>query len=212
MKPIKISSDLSYINTPEMDNNTFLLFKGKKVIVVDPSFAGDSIINALDNSYKVVGILLTHAHFDHCYDVNKILKVWDCPVYLHKEDKLTYERYHYADLVDSELMKFDKNLHYFSGKELKVDDFNFKISLTPGHTRGSVCYRYDNYVFVGDTLFFNSYGRTDLVGGNGYEMIRSLKYLWTNLKDNDYVCCGHSKCGTFKEIKEYNHVVKSTIE
>ncbi|MCQ2956689.1 MAG: MBL fold metallo-hydrolase [Mycoplasmoidaceae bacterium] len=56
-----------------MDNNTYIIFNGKEAIVIDPSFSGNEVIAAIPQDTKVVAVLLTHAHFDHCFDTAAII-------------------------------------------------------------------------------------------------------------------------------------------
>ncbi|MCQ3915258.1 MAG: MBL fold metallo-hydrolase [Mycoplasmoidaceae bacterium] len=56
-----------------MDNNSYIIFNKNEAIVIDPSFSGKEIIDSIPKGTKLVAILLTHAHFDHCYDVATIL-------------------------------------------------------------------------------------------------------------------------------------------
>ena len=79
---------------------------------------------------------------------------------------------------------------------------------TPGHTAGSVCYYYEDQgvLFAGDTLFFRSYGRTDLPTGNDRDMVTSLTRLLTELPDDVTVLCGHNRSTTIgyeKKIKGF---------
>lgn len=208
----KIANDLICIKSWQMDNNSYLLIKDKKVVIIDPSFSGQEIKQSIPSDCQVVGILLTHAHFDHCYDAKMLVDTYNCPVYIHKNDKITYEKYHYANLVDMNLAPFDKNIEYFSGRNLKIGNFNFKIMLTPGHTTGSITIFYENYVFVGDTLFFNSYGRTDLINSSEIDMKKSICNLWKVLKDENLILTGHSKYSDFKTIKQVNKMVQMLIE
>jgi len=207
----KINKDVVAIKTYAMDNNTYILIKDKKAIIIDPSFAGDELLSYFNENKDIEpkAIILTHAHFDHCIDTAKFLKKYDVPVYIHKLDQITYEKYNCADWVDLELPKFDKNIKYFDAKELNIDAFNLTILLTPGHTSGCISIIYKDYVFVGDTLFYNSYGRTDLKNSSESDIIISIKTLYKVLKDDMYVFTGHGKWATFKEVKEANYMANA---
>ena len=193
MSLTKISSDLIVISSPYMDNNSYIIINNNQALVIDPSFSGTEILDNIPNDTKVVGILLTHAHFDHCFDTKMIVDKYHCPVYLHEADKDTYFKYRYDDLADMKVKDFAKSIKYFNGNTLKINGFNLSVLLTPGHTAGSCVYIYKDYVFVGDTLFFNSYGRTDLGNSNPLDMIKSLNRLWKELNDNHLILPGHNK-------------------
>lgn len=207
-----IDPNLLCLTSQYMDNNTFLIFNQKEVVVIDPSFNGDDIIAHIPKDSKVVAILLTHAHFDHCFDTARVLSKWNVPVYLHEADKDTYLRYRYDDLASMQVKDFSKNIKWFNGKVLNIGNFKFNVIHTPGHTKGSVTYKYHDWIFVGDTLFYNSYGRTDLANSNPLEMIKSLNLLWKEFKDNDLILPGHSKWARFNEIKKNNYMVQEIIK
>lgn len=206
-----IKPNLIVITSQYMDNNSYIILKDKKAIIIDPSFSGKEIIESIPNDCKVIGILLTHAHFDHCFDVATILNKWDCPVYIYKKDKDTYLKYRYDELVNMNVKDFSSNIEWFDTKEIKIGAFDIEALHTPGHSAGSVTYIYNDLVFTGDTLFYNSYGRTDLGNSSANDIKKSLSLLWTNLKDNNMILPGHSKWGLFKDVKENNHFVKELI-
>ena len=82
-------------------------------------------------------------------------------------------------------------------------DEKWKVIHTPGHTEGSSCYLLDNkFLFTGDTLFFNSIGRTDLPGGNDLQMKASLRKLKELLDENPSLIIhpGHDRSGTAEEV------------
>lgn len=212
MSKTVIDNNLIAITSRYMDNNSYIIFNEKEAIVIDPSFSGQEIIDSIPKGYTLVGILLTHAHFDHCFDTATLLSKWNCPVYIHEGDKETYNRYRYDDLADMRVVDFSKNIKYFNTKILNVGSFKFEVLHTPGHSAGSVTYKYNNYYFVGDTLFYNSYGRTDLGNSSPVALVKSLNLLWKQLKDNDFILTGHNKWANFKEIKEHNWMVSELIK
>jgi len=85
---------------------------------------------------------------------------------------------------------FDASRHF--GTKLKI-----KTILSPGHSRGSICYHVGNVLFSGDVLFYREVGRTDLLGGSGEEIVKSVRMLYTLLPDETKVYPGH---GQFTEI------------
>ncbi len=207
-----IEPNLVCITSRAMDNNTYIIFNKKEAVVIDPSFSGNEVIANIPQDTKVVAVLLTHAHFDHCFDTATIVKKWNCPVYLHEGDKLTYSKYRYDNLANLKVEDFSKNIHWFNKKSFLINEFSFEILHTPGHSAGSVVYKYKNWIFVGDTLFYNSYGRTDLGNSNPVDMIKSLNQLWKELYEENLILPGHGKWGTFKQIKRDNFIVQELIK
>ena len=210
----KISSDLINIKTSLMDNNTYLLIKNKNVLVIDPSFAYDEIINQITmNNFCIKAIILTHSHFDHTFCCYELTNLFKCPVFLNKLDSIVYSRYDCGDLMNKPVNKFDKYIKFFSNKKIKVsEDFVLDIIITPGHTPGSVVYKFKNYFFTGDTLFYDGIGRTDFPCGNEQDMQKSLNNLCKLLIDNDFVLPGHGQYGNFKNLKKSNIFVSSFFE
>ena len=92
------------------------------------------------------------------------------------------------------------------GEKITIEDMEFKVIATPGHTQGSCCYYFekDNLLISGDTLFEGSVGRTDLPTGNGPTLSRSLKEKLMDLPDETLVFPGHGNSTTIGDEKKYN--------
>ncbi|HOO75202.1 MAG TPA: MBL fold metallo-hydrolase [Tepiditoga sp.] len=146
------------IQTKPLDTNTYIIDES---IVIDP---GRGIGNYIENE---VDVLLTHAHFDHTAGLSE-LKIKN--LYIHPKDVVM--------LTDPFV-----NLSRHMGEEITYEgewkDITkyFKVFHTPGHTPGSVIILMENYLFTGDTLFFNSIGRTDFPLASQEDMEKSLKFL-----------------------------------
>jgi glyoxylase-like metal-dependent hydrolase (beta-lactamase superfamily II) len=78
------------------------------------------------------------------------------------------------------------------GQKLKVGNIEFECILTPGHTPGGQCFRYENVLITGDTLFIDGCGRCDLPGGNARELYKSLHHIITKLPDDTLLFTGHN--------------------
>ena len=89
------------------------------------------------------------------------------------------------------------------GQEIVLGKDTLKVMATPGHSEGSVCYVGDGVVFVGDTVFRGSVGRTDLFSGDMKKQDESLKRL-KELKDEYVLCCGHGEDTSLKYEIEHN--------
>ncbi|MBQ9730887.1 MAG: MBL fold metallo-hydrolase [Bacilli bacterium] len=177
--------------------------------VIDPSDSFIRIKNTIDERFggKIKAILLTHGHLDHIGSVDRLVETYNCSVYLSDLDKI---------YVDGTLKTFRNNLQEFN-IQLKcntidaylINDPNIVVYETPGHTPGSVCYLFkeENSIFVGDTLFKMSVGRTDLYGGSRKDLDNSLKIL-TKLPDNTKVYCGHEEDTTIGFEKIYNPFIR----
>lgn len=178
----------------ELQENCFVLFdENKDAFVVDPGASSDIIIEAIEkNTLNIKYILLTHGHFDHVGAVAGLKKKFNAPVYLHKNDKNFLENPKEVRESAFGLQIESANVDIFvkEGDEIPFSDDYIKVIETPGHTLGSVCYLFKNYLFAGDTLFNGSIGRTDFPESDHSLMIESLKVL-KELDDEIYVLSGH---------------------
>ena len=87
--------------------------------------------------------------------------------------------------------------------DTEIESCEFRIIHTPGHTRGGVCYYFENIpaIFTGDTLFRSSIGRTDLPGGNTETLYNSIREKLFTLPDNLRIFPGHGAPSTIGEEK-----------
>ena len=203
MKMIKIRNGMFSTNTYLIGNENEWCY------VIDPSDSFNRIKNYIDEQFgaKIKAILLTHGHLDHVGSVDRLVDIYNCPVYLSDNDKM---------YIDGSLRTYRNNLEEFN-IQLKcntidaylINDPNIVVYETPGHTPGSVCYLFknENSIFVGDTLFKTSVGRTDLTGGSRKDLEKSLKIL-VKLPDNTNVYCGHEGDTTIGFEKIYNPFLK----
>lgn len=178
----------------ELQENCFILFdENKDAFVVDPGGSSENIIEAIDkNSLNIKYILLTHGHFDHVGAVAALVKKYKVPVYMSKEDRAFLEspKEVRASSFGMQIEAAEVDVFVKEGDEIPFSEDTIKVIETPGHTLGSVCYLFENYLFAGDTLFNGSIGRTDFPESDHSLMIESLKKL-KKLDDEIYVLSGH---------------------
>lgn len=178
----------------ELQENCFILFdENKDAFVVDPGGSSENIIEAIDkNSLNIKYILLTHGHFDHVGAVAALVKKYKVPVYMSKEDRAFLEspKEVRASSFGMQIEAAEVDVFVKEGDEIPFSEDTIKVIETPGHTLGSVCYLFENYLFAGDTLFNGSIGRTDFPESDHSLMVESLKKL-KKLDDEIYVLSGH---------------------
>jgi len=179
--------------------NTYILISNNQVIIIDPVSKADRIQAVIKENERVVGICLTHGHFDHIGAVDDLVELYKCPVYIHEDDfDLTQDPE--KNYSQTKKIKLKTKLNFY--KDItQIDSFKFEVFHTPGHTKGSVCLKFDNDLFTGDTLFKGSIGRTDLFGGNAQQMKQSLRFI--RALNHDYIIYpGHdNKTTLFEELK-----------
>jgi len=166
-----------------MENFVYLLVdeSSKSAAVVDPAWDVPAIIEKaklLDVS--VTDILLTHSHNDHINGIDELLSHYDAQVHILKSE---------ASFWGKQLI--NPSLHY-GGDIIKLGDTEIEIMHTPGHTPGSACYRTDEDIITGDTLFVFGCGRCDLHGGDPEQMFTTLKRFKDDLPDNIIIHPGHN--------------------
>ena len=168
----------------------------KELVIVDPATCPDYVVSHVrTNDYLPKAIFLTHAHFDHVMGIDDWVKEFGIPVYLHEDEKKI--------LADPELNLsgvFGASYSYSNvkclkdGQELDIAGFHFKVIHTPGHTSGGCCYycAEEDVLISGDTLFYQSVGRSDFPTGSMGTLVRSIKEKLFCLPENVMVYPGHN--------------------
>ncbi len=161
--------------------------------IVDPGYEPKRYIRELEQmDLQVLGILLTHHHYDHVGAVEAIVQRFDCPVYLHREDCDQYGKP--VDMV----MEHDQTI--------LLGDEVIQVIHTPGHTRGSVCFYSEKskLAFTGDTIFNVDLGRTDLADGSPRQMEESIRNVISKWGNDITIYPGHGDPATMKYVRKHN--------
>lgn len=176
--------------------------------LIDPGAEADRILQKIkDNKWVIEKILITHGHFDHIGAVQKIHQELKIPYFAHQKGKdyLTDVNYNLSVFFGKSVI-LNKAEYLKEGDEVTLQanpDIKLKVIYTPGHTQDSVIY-YDinnNTAFVGDTIFKNSVGRTDLPGGNTQQLYQSIEEKIFTLPNETVLYSGHSEPTTVREEK-----------
>ena len=142
---------IDIVKVGELECNCYLLEINNKVLVIDPGDNGDKIIEKIGNR-DVVGIIITHYHFDHIGAIDDLVN---------KYNVLVYDKNNMNEGIN------------------KIDNYVFDIIYTPGHKDDciSIYFREDKVMFVGDFIFRDCIGRCDLDGGSIKDMIDSINKI-----------------------------------
>ncbi len=171
---------VSQIAVGYLQTNCYIVPCGAwKGIVIDPGGSYKKIDAKLQElGIKEVAVMLTHAHFDHILAAEELICNYSAKLYVHEEelDILNGDANLAVAMGLGRLPTLQPTVVLTEG-EYDVFGKNVRVIHTPGHTKGSVCYVIDNMLFSGDTLFRESYGRTDFPTGSITALKRSVKKL-----------------------------------
>ncbi len=186
--------------------NCYLLTnENNECFIIDPGFFSQHIKKeVIKRGYNVVGILLTHAHFDHISGIN----CFDVPVYMHRaEEEIFNNRFingsYFRDLETTKTFTLKDVFYVKDGDALPFGKNFVKVIGTPGHTIGSVCYKYKNDLYTGDTLFCRAVGRWDLITGKQEDLRDSIINLLESFVPETKIHPAHGVSSTIKD--ELNH-------
>lgn len=194
-----------------------------EAIVIDP---GDEVAELIaivrTRGLTVRHILLTHAHIDHITGVAAAKREYGVPVFLHRDDLFLY------DMCVQQGAMFGLRVEqpppvdvFYDGKPIHFGDYEVRVHHTPGHCPGGVCLEIgkkgearqqggqaaSQHLFVGDTLFAGSIGRTDLPGGDYDTLMRSITTVLFPLGETAIVHPGHGPDTTIARERTSNPFV-----
>ena len=189
---------------PPLYTNTFLIItNAKHGILIDAAAEPGVYLKALDEAgATLTHILLTHGHYDHVGSAGVLSREWKARIYWEP-----------ADCRGSQLSPLKSaDSGYQEGEKLTVDELTFTVWHTPGHTEGGVVLLCGDYLFVGDTVFQGSIGRTDLEGGSMQKMDASLRKLaGLPIPKETQLLPGHGDFSTLGEELANNFYIRSAL-
>jgi hydroxyacylglutathione hydrolase len=181
--------------------------KSKDAVVVDPGGDFEEIEQELRNlSLKVRYIVLTHGHFDHTDALAKLKKATGAEVLIHAADAnmLSSSGRVQPFFLETETEACPADRTLTEGEKIRFGQYELEVLHTPGHTPGGISLVVDKMIFVGDTLFCGSVGRTDLPGGSYEQLMHSIRSKLLSRPDEYLVYPGHGPSSTIGEERESN--------
>jgi hydroxyacylglutathione hydrolase len=203
--------------------------EGADAIVVDPGQRAMGPLRRILDEHRLTpaAVLLTHGHIDHMWSAQKVGDTYGCPVYIHPED-----RFMLTDPIAGigpklaqlamgaffreprQVVELDRD-----GDKIELGGITVAVDHTPGHTRGSVVFRVagsgvswtdgpTELAFTGDTLFKQSIGRSDLLGGSGRDLLNSIVTKLLVLDDDTVVLPGHGPKSTIGAERRTNPFIE----
>ena len=196
-----------------ISTNCYLVFcEGEKAaVIIDPADNADYLVSKCrEFGVEPEAVLLTHAHFDHMMAADDIRKTYGCKLYVHMDDEkmLNDPSLNLSGTMGTEQVSISADHLLRDGDVLHFLNRELKVMATPGHTAGSVCYYIpeEEVVFSGDTLFAESFVRTDLPTGSMSAIVHSIAEKLLVLPDEIMVYPGHGDATTIAHEKQYNPV------
>jgi len=190
----------------------------REAFVVDPGDDVDLLLQAVEHhGLKVGAILLTHGHLDHVTGVARAKEALKVPVWLHQADNFLYEGVVQQGMMFGLPVDPQPRIDHFyaQNQSLRFGEYQVSVHHTPGHCPGGVCLAVNGdprtagptdrrVLFVGDTLFAGSIGRTDLPGGDAATLLHSIREVLFAFPDGTPVYPGHGEPTTIGQEKRTN--------
>jgi hydroxyacylglutathione hydrolase len=200
---------------PPFLKNGFVLGceRTREAVYIDPGDEVDELLAWIARErLDVTAILLTHAHVDHVSGVAAAKRTLNAPIWLHPDDTWLYQHaLEQGAMFGYRLEQPPPVDHYFDGRgPLAFGDYDVFVDHTPGHCPGNVCFQVGRRgergmdLFVGDTLFAGSIGRTDLPGGDYEVLMRAITDVLLPFGDDARVHPGHGPDTTIGHERRTN--------
>ena len=203
----------SFTFNPFQENTYLLINEKNECIIIDPGMYSASEQIELDsyitiNKLKPIMLINTHCHIDHIFGNNYCVNKYNLQLQSHEKE---------IEVLNSGLftaksygLNYDTSpkieLFLKENQTIKFGDSTLKVLFTPGHSPGSISlYSEENhFVIVGDALFYQSIGRTDLPGGNHQTLIQSIESQLMILPDKTSVMSGHGPMTNIGHERQFN--------
>ncbi|OGF09196.1 MAG: hypothetical protein A2W00_12405 [Candidatus Eisenbacteria bacterium RBG_16_71_46] len=195
-----------------LENNTYLIVcpATREAAIVDVGFDAEAAIEAAREAGVHLRYLLnTHAHYDHVAGMRTVQEALGGDYYLHPADRPLLEHlFEQGAMFGFPQATAPAVVHDLAhGQRLPLGEEALEVIHTPGHSPGGVCFRWGEWLWVGDTLFAGSVGRTDLPGGSFEQLERSIRERLFPLGDDLLAFPGHGPSTTLGRERRDNPFV-----
>jgi glyoxylase-like metal-dependent hydrolase (beta-lactamase superfamily II) len=165
----------------------------------------DPVLKKMTDKQFISGVFLTHAHYDHIIDINKLIQNFpECIIYCSEytsqclySEKLNLSFYHQDPIMlQKGTIKTVRHLDCIN----IFNDIEVMVFETPGHNPGCISYQIGNYLFTGDSYIPGYPVVTKLKGGSKLESENSLKLIRSLLSHESVICPGHFNMVDYNEF------------
>jgi glyoxylase-like metal-dependent hydrolase (beta-lactamase superfamily II) len=192
----------------------------REAVLIDPGDEVADLLAAAETKALVIGhILLTHAHVDHITGVAAAKRALNVPIYLHRDDLFLYEGVAEMGAMFGLTVTPPPpvDVFYTAGQIIRFGTYEVVPHHTPGHCPGGVCLEVRKQrtpgrdLFVGDTLFAGSIGRTDFPGGDLNTLLNSIRTVLFAFGDEARVYPGHGPSTTIGQERRTNPFLQGPV-
>ena len=179
-------------------------------LIIDAGLGAEKLIKFLkEHKLNPLAIVLTHGHIDHIEGVAALrIEFPDIKVHIHKldADMLTEPYTNLSAMTGSAFSVEPADFLLEEQSVIELAEIKLSVLHTPGHTPGGISLysKDDRVVFVGDTLFAESIGRTDFPNGNMEQLLQGIREKLFTLPDETKVYPGHGPITTIAHERQYN--------
>lgn len=195
-----------------LDNNTYLLVdtNTSEAVIIDPTFDSQQVLQViLERKLHLTQVWLTHAHFDHIAGAKLFSQLSQppLPIGIHRDDLELYLTGGGAGMFGIQMPEMPQpSLFFEHGQILRVGEEEVEVRHTPGHSRGHVIFYAPqaSAAVVGDLIFQNGVGRTDLPGGSSTQLLKSIYQQVLTLPPETRLLPGHGEETTVQDEADHN--------
>lgn len=195
---------LSFQLTPFV-TNCYVVRDAGEAIVIDPGDVTPALLKAIEG-YRMPLIVNTHCHCDHCGGNAELKRRTQADLVCHKDELPLLRALEQQGQMFGVPFEASPEPDRFivEGDTISVGGIAMRVIEVPGHSPGHVALVGDGFVMGGDVLFAGSIGRTDLLGGNYNQLIRSIRSKFLTLPDDTIVYSGHGPATTIGDERRTN--------
>ncbi|OIP41870.1 MBL fold metallo-hydrolase [Candidatus Desantisbacteria bacterium CG2_30_40_21] len=186
----------------------------RECIIIDPGENGERILQFLEEKgLTPIYIINTHGHSDHIGANLFIAEQTGAKILIHQNDaKMLHDPIsNLSSFLSNPAVSKQADYILEDGEILEISGITIEVVHTPGHTKGGICLKIDNYLFTGDTLFAGGVGRTDFPSGSHKTLMESIGKRLMTLSDEITIYPGHGESSTIGMERRNNPFLNTAM-